>query len=189
MDPNKLSALVEEQSMNPLGDLPMPEGEEEMDAEGEEETDMLARGEELLTSMGEFGEELREAADIIVDNAMEIGDDLSSEEPSPETEEAVEEAFDRMPAFVQDGMAENLADKERADLDAIGCALACEVETEESPEGEYTDMEGQKIGGLLAMASALAAMDSEGEEDEEEGDEEEEDLDDEGDEPVEEGDY
>ena len=159
IDPNKLSALVEEQAANPLGDLPMPEeeGGEEDDAAG----DLAERGEELLTSMGEFGTELLESADIMLDNAEELGDDAAAEEPAPETEELALDIADRMPSFIQEGMVEHIVDKPPEDLEAIGAALEASLETDDGPEGTYTEETAKKVGGMLGMVAKCCADDGE----------------------------
>ncbi len=165
MDPKKLGALVEEHSKNPLADMPMHDvGESE---EGEE-VDMLTRGEELLTSMGEFGDELKESADIFVDNAMDIGEDLVSEEPAPETEEAAEEMADAMPGFIQEGFADQIEGKERKDLEAIGAVLDTAVESD-SPEGEHTPEMAAKVGGLLEMVGKCCIEEGNPDDDDENG--------------------
>lgn len=168
MDPKKLGALVEEHSKNPLGDLPMEEVDDETSDEGG--GDMLARGEELLTSMGEFGEELKESADIIVDNAMDIGEDLASDEPAVETEEAAADFADGMPGFMQEGFTEHIASKERQELDAIGTALDAAVESD-SPEGEYTEEMVAKVGGLLDMVGKCCPEEGGGSDEDDEVDE------------------
>lgn len=172
MDPKKLGALVEEHSKNPLGDMPEEYSNEE-ESSDEENVNMLDRGEELLTSMGEFGEELRESADIIVENAMDIGEDLTSEEPAPETEEAGSDMADGMPGFMQEGFAEQLADKERTDLDAIGTALDHAIESD-TPEGEHSEQMASQVGGLLGIIGACCVEgEDEDDDDEDEGDEDE----------------
>jgi len=154
MDPKKLGALVEEHSKSPMLDLPVDETE----GESPEEVDLIGRGEELLTSMGEFGGELRESADIIVDNAMDIGADLAAEEMAEETMEAAEEFADAMPPFMVEGFAEELNSKERGDLEAIGAVLDAAVESD-TPEGEHSPEMAAKVGGLLKAAAACCAED------------------------------
>jgi hypothetical protein len=184
MDPNKLAALVEEQSVNPLGDLPMPDEEGEGE-EGEGEGDLSERGEELLTSMGDFGIELKESADIMLDMAEEMGEDATSEEPSPETDELAYDMAERLPPYMQEGCAENLADKPPEDLKAIGAALEASLETEEGPEGTYTEETAAQIGGMLGLVAKACA--EEGGDEEEEDDEEEEEPEDNPGEEAEEG--
>ena len=167
MDPNKLAALVEEQSVNPLGDLPMGD-EEATDEEGGGEADAAERGEELLTSMGDFGNELRESADIMLDNAVELGEDATSEEPAPETEELAMDMADRLPTFIQDGMVEHIADKPPEDLTAIGAALESSLETEDGPEGTYTEEVSAQIGGMLGMVAKCCGEEGDDEEEEDE---------------------
>ncbi len=161
IDPKKLGALVEEHSKNPLGDLPMAEAEDE--TSDEEGGDILARGEELLTSMGEFGEELKESADIIVENAMDIGEDLASEEPAEETEDAAADFADGMPGFMQEGFSEQIAGKERPELDAIGAALDHAVESD-TPPGEHSDEMVAKVGGFLDMVGKCCNEESDDDE-------------------------
>lgn len=155
MDPNKLQALVDQHAKNPLGDMPQPESNPSDDGDGDD-ADLLARGEELLTSMGDFGDELKESADLIVENAMDIGEDLTSEEPGMETEEAAEELADRMPSFMQEGFVEHVVGKERKELDAIGAALDAAVETD-TPEGEHTPEFAAQVGGLLEIVGKCCA--------------------------------
>lgn len=175
LDPNKLSALIEEQAANPLGAVDMEDADSEEEGGGEG-GDMLARGEELLVSMGEFGDELRESADIMVDNAAEAaGDEL-----------VVEDTVDRMPDHIVGGMAENLEGKPREDLDAVGAVLVASTETEESPEGEYSEGEAANLGEYLELAaSCCAGLDDDDEEEDEEEDEDEDSEDDMDDEDME----
>lgn len=157
VDTNKLAALVEEQNQNPLASMPdMGAGDDDMPPEEAEGSSV--DGEALLEEMGEFGVMLKENADMIVPIAEEIGEDLAGDsEYAPETEEAVAEAVDRMPAEIVEALAENLAGKPLEELNAIGEVLVAEVETVESPVGEASPMEAELVGGLLEVAAAVDA--------------------------------
>ncbi len=177
IDPEKLNALVEQQSSNPLGEMLM---NEEADADEDEEgtVDLVERGDELLTSMGPFGDELREDADILIDHAMELGMDAAAEEPSEETEEAAKDMADRMPPHLQEGLAEHIADKPPEDLKAIGAALEISMETEGSPEGEYLEEDAEKLGGALGLVAKFSGESSDDDEDDDDEDADDEDADD-----------
>lgn len=182
MDANKLAALVDEQNKNPFGEMPEMEYDEGEESSEEEPMSLKERGEELLTSMGDFGEELRESADILVPLAEDIGDDLGGDsEYAEETEEAVVDAVDSMPEHIQQGIADNLAGKPKEDLAAVGDALVRSIETEATPEGEAEPAEAEKVGGLLELAGEcckdMMSDDDESEEDDDMSDmDEDEDL-------------
>ena len=154
VDANKLAALVEEQNQNPLAS--MPDVGVDDDLPPEEDEGPSIDGEALLEEMGEFGVMLVENADMIVPIAEEIGEDLAGDsEYTPETEEAVAEAVDRMPTEIVEALAENLSGKSIEELNAIGEVLVAEVETAESPVGESSPVEAEQVGGLLEVAAAV----------------------------------
>lgn len=171
VDTNKLAALVEEQSQNPLASMPEIGGEEEdmPEEEGMEEGE-APDGEALLEELGEFGAMLRENADVIVPIAEEIGEDLGGDsEYMPETEDAVADAVERMPDELSAGLAENLSGRPLEELNAIGEVLVREVDSSATPAGESSPEEAELVGGLLEVGAKLAESP---EEDEEEGEEE-----------------
>lgn len=177
IEPQKLAALVEEQNMNPMAPIP---GDDTLDEEPiEGETGEGADGEALLAQMGEFGDELRDNADIIVELASEIGEDLGVEgDYSPSVVSGVEDAVDRMPEHMIGGMAEHLAGMSKEDLTKIAEILAASVETEGSEEGEVLMSEPPIVAGFLDLAGKRCAeiVAEEGEEEEEEIEVEEEDA-------------
>lgn len=177
IDTNKLAALVEEQNQNPLASMPeLGVDDAEMPPE-EGEEDVGEDGEAILSEMGEFGEMLKENADVIVPIAEEIGEDLAGDSTyQPETEEAVVDAVDRMPTEMSKGMAENLSDRPLEELNAVGKVLVEQVDSEETPAGEASPMEAEKVGGLLEVAATVETV---VEEDEDDDDEMEEDVEDE----------
>jgi hypothetical protein len=173
IEPQKLAALVEEQNMNPMAPIPGDDMLDEEPIEGEtggEEVD----GESLLAQMGEFGDELRDNADIIIESASEIGEDLGVEgDYSPSVVSGVEDAVDRMPEHMIGGMAEHLAGMSKEDLTKIAEVLVASVETEGSEEGDVLMSEPPIVAGFLDLAGKRCA-EIVAEEGEEEGTEEEE---------------
>lgn len=179
VDTNKLAALVEEQSQNPLASMPEVGGEEDMPEEEGMEEEGSPDGEALLEEMGEFGAMLKENADIIVSIAEEIGEDLAGDsEYMPETEDAVADAVERMPDEIAEGMAKNLAERSLEELNAVGEVLVKEVDSEATPAGEADPLEAEQVGGLLEVGAQVAEAPMEDEDAEEAPEEEtlEEDL-------------
>ena len=162
IEPAKLAALVEQQNRNPFGDMPK-QGDGDMEEESHEdgaEKSPEERGKELLDSMGDFGDKLRESAETLQGVAENIGDDLKSEMPSEGTKDAVIEAVDQMPEEIVEGMKENLSGKSGEDLKAIGAAL----------EAEQEGIDGELLGGLLKeCAECVGEVEEEEDLDEEEG--------------------
>lgn len=172
IEPGKLKAYVENESHNPFAGMPKmgnPNGEDEM--MDDEDKSSKERGEELLSSMGEFGDELKKSADMIGENAQKVSEEAEDElaiesKLSDETKDMVMETVEDMPDHLAEGMKEHLAGKEDKDLKAVAEAL-CDI--------EGVPCSHEELAGYLKCAGECAMEMNPGEDMEEDEEEEEDD--------------
>ncbi len=175
INPSKLKTLVDTHAAGPgMAAVNNPMADESDDDDGlddevdgdDEETagaDPSTKGNELLTSWGEFGIALKEAADMIIENAHEVGADLLLEAIP---EEAIEEAGDsveRMPEELQQGFAKYIASLSTEDCTALATAL---VEAAGNPDTDGVP-DVALVCAYLTQGGAWAAEEVDVEEDEE----------------------
>lgn len=142
LNPAKMKALVDQHSAGPsaaaLGMPPPGEPMDEEDAEeedGTEPVDPSARGEELLASWGEFGESLKESADLLHDNAHDVGAELLLKEVPPDASKKVGKSVDRMPDEISMGLAKYVAELSPEDCEALVTALAATIGEDKADVG------------------------------------------------------
>lgn len=167
LDPKKLALMVEEQNKNP-----MTVGSEMSSTDDTVDMEDIPEEESEGADLGEFGDELIASADALVPIAEEIGEDLAGDsEYSDDTKDAIEEAVDRMPDHIQEGLVD-IADIPKEDLMEISKQMVEEVDTAMTPAGEAEPEEVEMVAGLLDAASTCCA-EINGENEEEEPEEEE----------------
>lgn len=154
INPGKLAALVEHHGRNPMQPhIPM---DDEMDSPPDQDSEMGEKsGEDLISSMGEFGQTLVESADVIISIADDIGDDLIAEEPAPETEAAIDAAVDGMPEVIASGLGQ-LGDMSPDELVKVADVLVREVESATSV-GESSPQESERVAAFLSRAAGVNA--------------------------------
>lgn len=132
INPSKLKSLVDQQASPPSAP-PMPDaeggedddmGDDDMDDEDADAGDPVAKGNELLASWGEFGETLKDEADLLLDNALEVGGNLLLMKVPDDAIKAVEKSVDRMPDEISMGLAKYVGALEEGDCKALCAALA-----------------------------------------------------------------
>jgi len=182
MDPSKLKTLVDQQSAGPtaaqLGMAPPDAETFDEDADEAEDTgdsiDAADRGTALLAEWGEFGKSLEEEADMVYDNAHEVGAELLLAEVPEKAFKAVGKSVDRMPDELSMGFAKYIGELSAEDCEALGHVLVTKLDEEEADTGllcAYLQKAGEYAKAEIEVDEDF--NESEEEEDEEEEDEEE----------------
>jgi hypothetical protein len=159
VSPSKLKALVDSHSSAPdmsalAGMPPAPDDDggldDDEDPEPTEPVDPLTRGNQMITSWGEQGETLKDAAGEIVDEAHEVGGDLLLATVPEDALEEVEDQFDGMPDDVKVCLAQHVAPLDASDMGALATALI------DGHDGETEDADKKLVTTYLTRVAALA---------------------------------
>lgn len=143
----KIKSLVAQHAASPsaaaLGMTPAPAaGDEEHDDEPAApeapEVDPISRGNELITSWKEFGDTLRESADLFHDSATDAGAELLLTTVPDKVQKEIEKSVDRMPDDIQQGLAKYVAPLSPEDQAAVAAALVHELNDPTAEAGLMT---------------------------------------------------
>lgn len=159
MTPSQLKSLVDQQSaspdMSPLVGMQAPPDDTDLDDgdeddDDDEPVDPLTKGTQLLSSWGEQGEALKEAAGELVDAAHEIGGDLLLSTVPEEAEEAVEDEYEGLPDDLQVCLAQHVADLAAGDVNALAAALV------DGHDGDTETADQKLVATYITKLAALA---------------------------------
>ncbi len=157
INPAKLKTLVTAHA-NPMAPLNNPsamapdEDDEEDQGTEEDPEAAKAKGEELLAGWGTFGAALKDNADIVVQNATDVGDGLLAPEVAQDVSDKVADSVEHMPDEIQDGFADYIAKADPDDCKAIAYALIASAGSDADVElvCAYLATAGKHLGEIGA---------------------------------------
>lgn len=178
INPSKLKSLVDQQASPPSAP-PMPDDDIEAGADDEgdyedEEPAPAADGQSLIDSWGEFGKTLKEEADLLMENAFDIGGNLLLKKVPDDAMKDLEKSVDRMPDEISMGFAKYIGELDEAHCRALCHTLAASLgdKADENLLYAYVHLAGQYAKDEVKVDDDFN-VDEDAEEEEEAKDDEE----------------